>query len=280
VYIGWDLSHILLSFFLVILVSLFVNLTLSCSDNCKTSIFDYHRSCTKCSFDLCLICCRELRSGQLVGGADPVVLEFSWQGLGYLHGEEVNKRVNRTEPNDVAKPVVREWSRSGWHAESNGSIPCPKVSDECNHDFLELRSVLGQHFITDLLCKANELAQTYELGIPDNFCSCSRPDRNTDVRYDGMRKAASRADSSDNYLYCPKAVQLQDEDLGHFQWHWEKGEPVIVSDVIDFTSGLSWEPLVMWRAFRQMTNTKRDRHLDVKAIDCLDWCEVCLLSQS
>ncbi|ESW14774.1 hypothetical protein PHAVU_007G016300 [Phaseolus vulgaris] len=243
-------------------------------DNCKTSIFDYHRSCTKCSFDLCLICCRELRSGQLVGGADPIMLEFSWQGRGYLHGEKVNKRVNQTESNDVAKPVVREWSRSGWHAESNGSIPCPKVSDECNHGFLELRSVLGQNFISDLLCKANELAQTYELGTPpDNFCLCSRLDRNTDVRYNGMRKAASRADSSDNYLYCPRAVQLQEEDLGHFQWHWEKGEPVIVSHVIDSMSGLSWEPLVMWRAFRQMTKTKHEHHLDVKAIDCLDWCE-------
>ncbi|BAT93660.1 hypothetical protein VIGAN_08018300 [Vigna angularis var. angularis] len=89
-----------------------------------------------------------------------------------------------------------------------------------------------------------------------------------------MRKAASRADSGDNYLYCPKAVQLQDKDLGHFQWHWEKGEPVIVSHVFDCTSGLSWEPLVMWRALRQMNNTKREQHLYGKAIDCLDFCEV------
>ncbi|XP_027935820.1 lysine-specific demethylase JMJ25-like isoform X2 [Vigna unguiculata] len=238
-------------------------------DNCKTSIFDYHRSCTECSFDLCLICCRELRSGQLVGGADPIMLEFSFRGREYLHGGE--ETVNQTELNDAAKPLIREWSRAGWHAESNGSIPCPKASDKCCHGFLELRSVLGQHFITDLLCKANGLAQTFKHGTPDKICLCSRPDRN--ANYD-MRKAASRADSSDNYLYCPKAVQLQDEDLGHFQWHWEKGEPVIVSHVIDCTSGLSWEPLVMWRAFRQMTNTKHEQHLDVKAIDCLDFCEV------
>ncbi|AES75609.1 transmembrane protein, putative [Medicago truncatula] len=28
-------------------------------DNCKTSIFDYHRSCKECSFNICLLCCCE-----------------------------------------------------------------------------------------------------------------------------------------------------------------------------------------------------------------------------
>ncbi|TKY63213.1 Lysine-specific demethylase JMJ25 [Spatholobus suberectus] len=245
-------------------------------DNCKTSIFDYHRSCTKCSFDLCLICCRELRSGQLVGGADPIEWEFVLQGRGYLHAQKEKEKVKQNAANADAKPEVCEWSRSGWHAESNGSIPCPKVNDECNHGFLELRTILGKHFITELVHKANKLAQAYKLQdvvkTLDNFCSCLRLDRNTDVRYN-MRKAASREDSSDNYLYCPRAVDLQCKDLRHFQWHWERGEPVIVSNVLECTSGLSWEPLVMWRAFRQITNTKHDQHLDVKAIDCLDWCE-------
>ncbi|XP_027918050.1 lysine-specific demethylase JMJ25-like [Vigna unguiculata] len=241
-------------------------------DNCKTSIFDYHRSCTLCSFDLCLICCRELRNGQLLGGAEPIMFDFSHKGRGYLHGEEVvNRRVNQTQSNDVAKPVVREWSRFGWHAESNGSIPCPKVSDESNHGFLELRSVLGQNFIYDLLCKANELALRHKLGTLGNFCTCSR---NTNVRYHGMRKAASRANSSDNYLYCPRAVQPQDEDLEHFRWHWKNGEPVIVSHVIDSTSGLSWEPSVMCRALCHIAKSSHAQHLDVKAIDCLDFCEV------
>ncbi|WVY90575.1 hypothetical protein V8G54_036089 [Vigna mungo] len=190
-------------------------------DNCKTSIFDYHRSCTLCTFDLCLICCRELRNGQLLGE------------------EVINERVNQTESNIVAKPVVREWSRFGWHAESNGRIPCPKVSDEYNHGFLELRSVLGQNFITDLLCKANELAQRHELGTLDNCCTCSRLDKKTDVRYH---------------------------------------EPVIVSHAIDSASGLSWEPSVMSRALCQIAESRHPQHLDMKAIDCLDLCEVNVLT--
>uniref|UniRef100_A0A803MNW6 JmjC domain-containing protein n=1 Tax=Chenopodium quinoa TaxID=63459 RepID=A0A803MNW6_CHEQI len=55
-------------------------------------------------------------------------------------------------------------------------------------------------------------------------CSCS------DSVYDGdcgsiMRKCASRKDSSDNYLYCPDARDIQHRDLKHFQCHWLKDWP-------------------------------------------------------
>ena len=281
---GWVFSD----FFFVFQLSSYyldVDLTFFCSDNCKTSIFDYHRSCRKCSFGLCLICCCELRSGQLLGGSDPVELEFVNRGLLYLHGGEEDKRkVKWNASHADAKPEIREFSRSGWHAKSDGSIPCPKVNDECCNSFLELRSVLGQNFISELVNKAEELAEAHKLDnaveIPDSCCSCLKFSRNADGRNNNTRKAASREDSSDNCLYCPRAVDLQHEDLKHFQWHWNNGEPVIVSNVLECSSSLSWEPLVMWRAFRRINNTKHDQHLKVKAIDCLDWLEVCLISQS
>lgn len=213
------------------------------------------------------------------------MLEFVCKGREYLHGEKEIEVVNQIASDAGAKPEVHEWSRSRWHSHNNGSIPCPKVNNECNHGFLELRSILGQHFISELVCKGKELVQAYKIQNvfkpPDSFCSCLGLDRNTDVRNSNMRKAASRDNLADNYLYCPKAVDLQDKDLNHFQWHWEKGEPVIVSNVLECTSGLSWEPLVMWRALRHVASgTQRGQHLDVETIDCLDWCEVCLISQS
>ncbi|KAE9594039.1 putative transcription factor C2H2 family [Lupinus albus] len=256
-------------------------------DNCKTSIFDYHRSCRNCSFDLCLTCCHELRDGQLLGGTDPVELEFIKCSLEYLHGgiekEKIKVKTKRMHADvkreipQIPEPDIRGWSRSGWHAESDASIPCPKVNDECCHGFLELKSIFGQTFISELVYKAEELAKAYKLQnaieTPGNSCSCLKISGNTDVR-NNMRKAASREDSSDNWLYCPKAVDLRPVDLKHFQWHWNKGEPVIVSNVLECTSGLSWEPLVMWRAFRQITNNnKHGKHLDVNVLDCLDWCE-------
>ncbi|XP_057426508.1 lysine-specific demethylase JMJ26-like [Lotus japonicus] len=245
-------------------------------ENCKTSIFGYHRSCAKCSFDLCLICCRELRSGRLLGGADPVELKFVSRGRGYLHGAREDNSIVKNTSHANADAEIRQWSMSGWRADSDGNIPCPKVNNESSHGFLELRSICTPDFISELLSKAEKLAEAYKLEDAvetlNNCCSCLKPDRNTnDDRYINMRKAASREDSSDNYLYSPRAVDLGHDDLRHFQWHWSKGEPAIVSNVLECTSGLSWEPLVMWRALRQVS--KHDKHLDVEAIDCLDWCE-------
>ncbi|XP_045821538.1 lysine-specific demethylase JMJ25-like [Trifolium pratense] len=239
-------------------------------DNCRTSIFDYHRSCTKCPFDICLFCCRELRCGKLLGGADPVEFEFICRGRDYLHGGK--EKIEKNEPRDAVQPKIREWSRSEWHAYSDGSIPCPKVNNDCDHGFLELRSMFGPNHISELLCKAKELEVTLNLQdievTLDGRCSCLKPEDT----HSNVRKAASRQDSNDNFLYCPKAVDLQKKDFRHFQWHWSKGEPVIVNNVLECTSGLSWEPLVMWRAFRQISS-KHESLLDVTAIDCLDWCE-------
>ncbi|KAJ0024801.1 hypothetical protein Pint_07069 [Pistacia integerrima] len=63
-------------------------------------------------------------------------------------------------------------------------------------------------------------------------------------------KAAHRDNSQDNYLYCPTATQVGNNEIEHFQMHWMRGEPVIVTNVLEKTSSLSWDPMVMWRAFR------------------------------
>ncbi|XP_020960672.1 uncharacterized protein LOC107605295 isoform X3 [Arachis ipaensis] len=257
-------------------------------DNCKTSIFDYHRFCRKCSFRLCLICCYELRNGELLGGADPDELGFVNWGINYLHGceyisgvksnsahEDAKPDSKKNLAHSDAKPDVRGWSRSGWHAKSDGSIPCPK--NKCRNRFLELRSVLGPNFISELVHKAEE-AEAHKLHNavenPVSWCSCLRLSRNTDCRSNNNTlKAASRENSIDNFLYHPQAISQKPEELKHFQCHWSRGEPVIVSNVLERTSGLSWEPLVMWRAFRLTNMGKGNQHLDMKALDCLNWAQ-------
>ncbi|KAI4328619.1 hypothetical protein L6164_020956 [Bauhinia variegata] len=239
-------------------------------DNCRTSIFDYHRSCRNCSFDLCLVCCREIRQGRLLGGADPIEHKFISRGLDYLHGGKED-----VERFDVTKPEDRGWSRSGWKAASDATIPCPKNNNGCEHSILELRCILSDNLISELVKKAENITETYLKEVAQTTkqqCSCLSQDGNS-VRNKNVRKAASRDDAADNYLYCPRAVDVQLDDLKHFQWHWSKGEPVIVSNVLELTSGLSWDPLVMWRACREIHATTRKQHLEVKVIDCLDWCE-------
>eukprot|EP00261_Vitis_vinifera_P023820 XP_010655918.1 PREDICTED: lysine-specific demethylase JMJ25 isoform X2 [Vitis vinifera] len=253
-------------------------------DNCRTSIVDFHRSCPNCSYDLCLICCREIRDGHLQGGEEEVIVHVDSPGLGYLHGDksrfpESSRRKRKLNFPANASPKDHAKSMSGWEANKNGSIPCPpKNLGGCGQGLLELRCMLEENFVLGLIMEAEEIASSNKLmdisGNPQQCCSCLNFADDNDTDNSKLRKGASRDDSSDNNLYCPKATDIQDEDLKHFQWHWLRGEPIIVRDVLENTSGLSWEPMVMWRAFRQITNTNHAQHLEVTAMDCLDWCEV------
>ncbi|ONI22349.1 hypothetical protein PRUPE_2G123400, partial [Prunus persica] len=219
-------------------------------NNCKTSIIDLHRSCPICSYDLCLICCREIRDGHLLG--------------------ELPSETSHT---------CRTGSTSERKANLDGSIFCPPENkDGCRQSFLELRCMFSENDVRELVKKAEEIAQTYKFthaaGISAQQCSCSNSAGVLDLSSNKLRKAASREGSDDNFLYCPRAGDIQHEEFKHFQCHWIRGEPVIVSNVLETASGLSWEPTVMWRACREMKRTRHKKHLEVKAIDCLDWCEL------
>lgn len=266
-----------------------------CSDNCRTSIFDFHRSCSNCSYDLCLTCCQELRDGHLRGNVEEIVMEYIDRGLDYLHGKASESTTMETNTKEFVETNSLEDSKSAsevkstsptksleslvgccheWRSEENGRIFCPPENMRgCNKGTLELKHSLGECYVTELLAKAEEIAKSCKLNdMPESsqrLCSCSKS-----VDENKLRKAATRGDSNDNYLYCPAAKDIQHKDLKHFRWHWLEGEPVIVSNVLETTSGLSWEPMVMWRAFRQIKNLNHSRHLDVNALNCLDWCEV------
>jgi lysine-specific demethylase 3 len=44
--------------------------------------------------------------------------------------------------------------------------------------------------------------------------------------------------------------------------------------VLELTSGLSWEPMVMWRALREVKDKDEHERLVVEALECLLWSEV------
>ncbi|CAN6566584.1 unnamed protein product [Malus baccata var. baccata] len=249
-------------------------------NNCKTSIVDLHRSCPLCSYDLCLICCREIRDGRLLGAREEVIFKYINQGLDYLHG---GKGDTVDLPSEV-NTKCHAGSTYDWKANSDGSIVCPPENmDGCGHSFLELRCMFAENHVRELVKKAEGIAQTYKLmhvaGTSAHQCSCCNSVSGVDMSSNKLREAASREGSDDNYLYCPRATDIQHEDFKRFQCHWIRGEPVIVSNVLDTASGLSWEPSVMWRACRQKhtrhDKLKNNRHVNqVKVIDCLDWCEL------
>ncbi|XWS39594.1 hypothetical protein CRYUN_Cryun18bG0068500 [Craigia yunnanensis] len=252
-------------------------------NNCRTSIVDFHRSCPKCNYDLCLTCCCEIRGGHLQGGQKEVIMEYVDRGFEYLHGS-----LQSSKSSEVGNPLVsheetnskeHNGATSEWKANENGSIPCPLQDlGGCGNGLLEVRCMFKEHALVELTEKAEEITKAlnleHVLDFSNQQCPCYNSMGEVDIGNNKLRKAASREDTTDNYLYCTKAKDIQSRDLKHFQRHWANGEPVIVSNVLENTSGLSWEPMVMWRAFRQITNTKHDQQLEVKALHCLDWAEV------
>lgn len=223
------------------------------SNYCSTSIADFHRSCPSCAYDLCLSCCRGLREG-------------------CLPGRDRQFGININIQEDFLNALMQ------WRANPDGSIPCPPVVGGCGNSLLQLKHIFPENMLLMLEEKANTivgLESSEELRENSGPCTCFCLSEKNDSGSDSLRKAASREGCDDNLLYCPSARYIQEGEVEHFQKHWAKGQPVIVRDVLDLSSGLSWEPMVMWRALREKKVRKvKSENFELKAIDCLDWCEV------
>ncbi|XP_022924442.1 lysine-specific demethylase JMJ25 isoform X1 [Cucurbita moschata] len=221
-------------------------------DSCNTSIFNFYRSCfnPNCSYDLCLSCCKELRES--------------------FHSEGRECQLTSTSKTSIGGTSS---SFQVWSPNPDGSIPCPpKQRGGCGIANLELRRSLKADWAAKLIEGAEGFTSDYKVSDSCSSEVCSSCCFNNNE----VRQAAFRENSHDNFLYSPNADDVMDDGVNHFQRHWMKGEPVIVRNVLDKTSGLSWEPMVMWRAFRQTgANAKfKEETCSVKAIDCFDWCEV------
>ncbi|XP_057765013.1 LOW QUALITY PROTEIN: lysine-specific demethylase JMJ26-like [Salvia miltiorrhiza] len=233
-------------------------------NHCSTSIVDLHRSCPNCSYELCLRCFQEIRAGQVPGNFSKAIIQYVNRGSSYMHGDgELTESFHGdTLGTECGMPV--EWTNI-----KGGAIVCPpKEMGGCGGSKLQLKCLLPEQWISTLKrraekvmseCEKTVFQPTFFQGEPESSC-----------------KAASREGSKDNCLYCPDSRDiLNEEGILHFRRHWAKGEPVIVRNVLDHTSGLSWEPMVMWRALSEHTDDTIDSKIsEVRAIDCLAGCEV------
>ncbi|XP_028779827.1 lysine-specific demethylase JMJ25-like [Neltuma alba] len=257
-------------------------------DNCNTSIVGFYRSCPNlgCSYDLCLACCQELRNGCQPGGVEAETLREQFAEKDGNQDSISSK--TRTEGygwESQLLPNVFDVQTDGtspspeWRANSDGNIPCPpKQHGGCGTALLELRRTFKADWVVKLLKNAEDLTRAYRHMDVDVSAKCSLcwPNLVEGKSNYEVRQAASRDDAQDNFLYSPNALDTSDDEVEHFQRHWLRGEPVIVRNVLDRTSGLSWEPMVMWRAFRETGSRMKykEETRSVKAIDCFDWCEV------
>lgn len=260
------------------------------SDNCNTSIVGFYRSCPNpnCSYDLCLTCCQELRNCCQPGGIEAETsykqfVEKDWsqdstRAHSKTHGERYGWE-SQLAPTVSCFPTDGTSPFPEWRANNDGNIPCPpKQRGGCGTALLELRRTFKAGWVVKLLKNAEDLTGDYVPLDVDLSAKCSLCQSNLvegKINYE-VRQAAHRDDDQDNFLYSPNALDMSDDEIEHFQRHWMRGEPVIVRKVLDKTSGLSWEPMVMWRAFRETGSRVKfkEETRNVKAIDCLDWCEV------
>ncbi|XP_050232867.1 lysine-specific demethylase JMJ26-like [Mercurialis annua] len=233
-------------------------------NHCATSIVDFHRSCPECAYELCLSCCKEIREESLSSRAK-IKLQYVNRGYDYMHGGDPLP-CDIEDPEDQSKPLTVMWS-----ANHDGSICCaPKELGGCGGHVLELKRILPLGWISELSQKGRKLLSLSDAKNTSLMCKNSQTERWM------LRKAASREESEDNYLLCPSLKDVQDsQELFQFQNHWVKGEPVIVKDVLEATSHLSWEPMVMWRALCENVDSDTSAKMsEVKAMDCLASCEV------
>ncbi|XP_059292802.1 lysine-specific demethylase JMJ26-like isoform X3 [Lycium ferocissimum] len=236
---------------------------------CSAFIVDFHRSCSSCSFELCLTCCKELRNGNLLADASEVRMQFIDNGPGYLHGKCCS--ITSTK-NGTTEVKIRDQTKvamaSKWKPKENGTIPCPpKDMGGCSKGTLNLRRSFSENWISQLLLKAKEIAHKCTDNDSELHCSCSISKGANDISGGKLRKAAARENSDDNYVFCPAAVDTRRANFRHFRLHLCKGEPVVVTNVLDNALGLSWEPMVMWRIFRLITKA-------ADVLNCLNWCKL------
>ncbi|KAI5673003.1 hypothetical protein M9H77_13367 [Catharanthus roseus] len=235
-------------------------------NHCSTSIIDLHRSCPSCSYELCLSCCREIRKEKFLGGGNKVAFMYADKGNDYIHGgDPLQESCDAESSKDQDEPLIR------WAVEDDGSIKCaPREMGGCGRCVLDLKCLLPKDWISSLegraeriLAKCNSINKIFS----PNCCETD-PSK--------LRRAAFRVGSNGNFLYCPDSRNvLEEEEFFRFRSHWARGEPVIVQNVLERTSGLSWEPMVMWRAVCQHTSSNVSTKMSVvKAIDCLVGCEV------
>nr|GEW05472.1 lysine-specific demethylase JMJ25-like isoform X2 [Tanacetum cinerariifolium] len=184
-------------------------------NNCGACFFDLYRSCA-CGYHMCLVCCRDLRDGQL-----------------------------------KLKIGV------------DGSIPCPpNDTGGCDDGVLKLKRIMPDDWVMNMISNAQGMY------ITNTRCNKSQTYMECCMCYDENIK-----------LYQCSAKNLEPEDMQHFQLHWSKGEPIIVGDVVSTSSGLSWNPMVLWRAFHDFSNSSSDSDCytyEVNATKCSDWSEVTL----
>ncbi|CAA6654256.1 unnamed protein product [Spirodela intermedia] len=248
-----------------------------CCDSCKMPILDYHRHCTNCQFDLCLMCCQDLRRASHVGirgelGERPAVdrIEENYDGEMPLESSEEKNSINSLKNHIEDYAVDFSHLFPKWKANSDDSIPCPRSQTvTCCNSSLVLRRILKINWVARLVKHAEEMV---------NGCKISTTSMTFESSHSvstNLYKCSKRENSFDNFLYCPALQDIEHESISQFHTHWEKGEPVVIRRAFEPSLSACWDPMSIWRGIQEMTDDRiKEDDVVVKAIDCSNQSEV------
>ncbi|XP_052308474.1 lysine-specific demethylase JMJ28 isoform X3 [Populus trichocarpa] len=254
-----------------------------CCNNCKASIVDFHRTCPDCSYSLCLSCCQDIFHGSLHGSVKGLLCKCPNGRKACISGKQLSemKSLCATKLSYGSRFLGSTFSPCQGAAHCNGSIPCPpREFGGCGGSLLDLSCIFPLSWTKELEVSAEELVGCYELPETLDVCSSCSLCVGLDCETNGieqLQEAAAREDSSDNLLYYPTIMDIRGDNLEHFQKHWGRGQPVIVRNVLQSTSDVSWDPMVM---FCNYLKNNAARSQNGQATDCLDWFEVNILAHT
>lgn len=225
-------------------------------------------------YDLCIVCCKELRECHLEGSCQEAPVDYPERGPDYMHGGDLGPSPNSNLIKETGLPSHQSESVK-WEADPDGTIHCPPSElGGCGNHVLELRQFFEKDRLSKLEMAALQMSKQLQPDIiSTDTCECS-----CSANHESSRKAATREKSADNCIYCPISDGGKPDDLKHFQKHWVKGEPVIVQGVLKKMSHFSWEPPAMWSEIHGTNSSSEMKK--VKATDCLSCCEVSAIHSS
>ena len=246
-------------------------------------VFDYHRHCPRCLFDLCLDCCRDIRGSQT-----NVVKEEYAEGKDHIVDRNKDMLSNRArlepsaanvnnklfpQPIDVNDVGIRSLFPT-WRVNNDGSITCgPHEAGGCGSSKLVLRRIFKINWIGKLVKSSQEMVNGCKADDLETGCSSC----NAGGRLDSTGQHSlglSKCSNSGNSVYSPVLENLKYEGIVHFRKHWINGEPVIIRNAFEPSLSSSWDPLSIWRGIQEIMEEKMDENAIVKAVDCSDQSEV------
>ncbi|KAL4289496.1 hypothetical protein GQ457_14G010380 [Hibiscus cannabinus] len=251
-----------------------------CCRKCKTFILDFHRSCPKCSYSLCLSCCRDIFQGNLVASAKELNCKCPKRRKTCLSGICLSDRksIRVTRQTSERRHIDSSVSLPSQKA-PDGSVPMscpPREFGGCGDGLLDLRCILPLCWFKELEVSAEEIVGSYELPEAFDTFSCCSLCPSTDYEAKGVKQlqeASRRENSNDNFLFYPTNLNIHGDNLDHFQKHWGKGHPVIVRNVLR-TTALSWDPIFLFCSYLKNSLAKAENEELSKDTGCLDWFEV------